>query len=356
MTIMNEPRPLLRDLLEAARRGGASDLHLVANHAPFVRVNGDIVPLPHAPVAAAVLEDALLATLSEEQLRVWEATRQLCYTYQIPGLGFFRFNLYSHLGRVEASIRIGRTDLASLAALGIPALMAELIRKPSGLILITGSTGSGKTTTMNAILHRVGAEHRRKIITIEDPIEFVHPPTKALLVQQEIGLDCPTFASAVRHALRQDPDIICIGELRDLETIEVALTAAETGHMVLATLHTTSAVGTIGRIIDVFPAEQQTQVRLTLASTLQAVMCQRLLPKADGSGRVLCYELMLVNDAIRNLIRENKAFQIPNQMQMGRAQGMREMDVMVKEAYQSGEISFETASTAVANPRLLLNR
>lgn len=344
---------LLLDLLQAAQQRGASDLHLVTGQPPFIRIHGAIVPLPHEPLVEGVIAEAMSVVLSEDQQRVWSETRQLCFTYICPSLGFFRMNLYSHLGRMEAAIRLCSAEIPEPEELGIPPVMIDLMRKPSGLLLITGPTGTGKTTTMNALLKRICHEQRRKVITIEDPVEFIHAPSQALMVQQELGMDVPSFASAVRHALRQDPDILCIGEMRDLDTTFNALTAAETGHLVVATLHTLGAVGTVSRIIDIFPGSQQNQIRSALTQTLLGVMSQRLLPKADGTGRLLVYEMMISNDAIRNLIRENKLHQLQSQIQTGRAVGMREMDVMIREAYLAGEITFETASTVISNPRLL---
>jgi twitching motility protein PilT len=341
------------DLLMAGLARRASDLHLVTDQPPFVRIHGEIVPLPVESLSESALTEMLDGILDEEQRRIWDETRQLCFTYARKELGFFRVNLYSHLGRMEAAVRLARVDLPEPEALGLPAVMCELIRKPSGLILITGSTGSGKTTSMNSLLRRVCREMRRKVITIEDPVEFVHPPSRSLLVQQEIGLDVPSFESAVRHALRQDPDILCVGEMRDLDTTFNALVAAETGHLVVATLHTSGAVGTISRIVDMFPGSQQNQVRVSLTMTLLAVLSQRLLPRADGSGRLLVYELMVVNEAIRNLIREGKPHQIATQIQTGRVTGMKEMDVMIRDAYLAGEITYETAMGAITNPRLL---
>jgi twitching motility protein PilT len=341
------------DLLQVAQERGASDLHLVSDQPPFVRVHGAIVPLPRAPLSENEIADGLHAILSEEQRRVWNETRQLCFTYANPVLGYFRVNVYSHLGRMETAIRLCARDLPEPEALGIPSIMTDLVRKPAGLLLITGPTGSGKTTTMNALLKRICREARRKVITIEDPVEYVHPPSQALMVQQELGLDVPSFDSAVRHALRQDPDILCIGEMRDLDTTFNALIAAETGHLVIATLHTHGAIGTISRIIDMFPGSQQNQIRVSLTMTLLGVMSQRLLPRADGKGRLLVYELLVSNDAVRNLIRENKIHQIQSQLQTGRAQGMREMDTMVREAYMAGDITYETATNVISNPRLL---
>ena len=299
----------------------------------------------------------LLGLLNEEQTARFHAEKQLCFTWFSPGKqGIFRVNLYLHLSRIEAAIRVGATSLPSLQELGVPEALAEVARRPYGLILVTGPTGAGKTTTLHALLSRVIKEERKKVITIEDPVEFVHPPGRSLVVQQELGLDVDNFATAIKFALRQDPDILCVGEMRDLDTISAALTAAETGHLVMATLHTSSAPGTISRIIDVFPPHQQGQVRVQLANTIQAVFAQRLLPKADGSGRMLAYETMIANEAIRNLVRENKPHQLYSVIQTNRAMGMRTMDSMLREAWLAGDITYDVALAACNDPRTLKAR
>lgn len=335
---------------------GASDIHLVAGQPPAFRVHGHIEMAPLPPLAADPLEAALSAWLTPDQAETWEHTRRLCFTRHQPDLGYFRVNLYSHMGHMEAAIRVCRTRLPGLDELGLPAALGEMVRSRQGLLLITGPTGMGKTTTMNALLARMNQEQRRKIITIEDPVEYLHPPGRSVLVQQEIGLDADTFHGALVHALRQDPDVLCIGELRDLESISTALTAAETGHLVLATLHTSSAGGTISRIVDVFPSHQQEQVRVQLALTLQAVFSQRLLPRADGKGRVLLYEMLVANDAVRTLIRQNRIHQVATAIQTGAALGMRLMDTSVKEAWLAGEITYDTALSAVTDPRVIQAR
>jgi twitching motility protein PilT len=340
-------------LVADAVRAGASDLHLTAGNPPALRVNGAIQLLARAPRHEDALCGAVSDVLTPPQLRQYEASRRLCFTWRHPALGYFRVNVYSHMGRMEAAVRVGRGAIPPLADLGVPETMAELMHAPQGLVLITGATGQGKTTTMHALLARVHAEQRRKIITIEDPVEYRHGEGRSVVVQQEIGLDTDSFHGAVIHALRQDPDILCIGEMRDLDTISAALTAAETGHLVLATLHTTGAAGTVSRVVDVFPPHQQTQVRIQLALTLRCVISQRLLPRADGAGRILVYELMLANDAVRSHIRENKLHQLASVIQTQAALGMRSMDRMIRDAWMAGEITWETASSAVADPRVL---
>ena len=339
--------------LREAKTAGASDLHLVAGRPPIHRIDGSIRPSPAPPLDAYRLEKACLSILTEDQRADFARTGELCISLQLPELGFFRVNLAREMGRVDASVRLGASKVPELDALGVPEALSDLVRRPNGLVLVTGPTGVGKTTTLNALIGRINAEQRKKVVMIEDPIEFVHPQGRCLVVQREVGLDSPTFGRAIVHALRQDPDIVVIGEMRDIETIAAALTAAETGHLVLATLHTTGAAGTLSRIVDVFPAHQQAQVRTQLSSTLAAVLTQRLLPRADGAGRVLAYELLVVNDAVRNMIRDGKAHQLNSIMQTGRGLGMQLMDHHVRDLYDAGVITWDTAVSAVTDRRVL---
>lgn len=345
--------PALAEILREAVKRQASDVHLLVGYPPAFRVHG-AMELSAAPaIDANALVQMLEGSVPGDQWQLFRKTRRLCVSLNIAGLGFFRVTLYSHLGRAEAAIRIGSRRIPSLQDLGIPDVVLDLLRRPFGLLLVTGPTGVGKTTTMNSLLARVNAEDRKKIITVEDPVEFVHRQEKSLIVQQEIGLDMPDFATAVVHALRQDPDIIAIGEMRDLPAIGAGLTAAETGHVVMATLHTTTADGTVTRLVDVFPGEQQQQARVQLAGVLAGVLCQRLLPRADGKGRILVYELMVANDAARNIIREGKNHLLRNVIQTGQQLGMRAMDTMVKDAYDAGEITYDTALSALNDKRVL---
>jgi twitching motility protein PilT len=348
---------LFLQLIAEANQRAASDLHLVVGYPPVFRITGRIEPSPRPVLEEDLLKTMLLGLLTKGQTDRFYAEKQLCFTWFPPKRkGIYRVNLYLHLNRLEAAIRIGQTSLPSLQELGVPEVLAEVVRRPHGIVLVTGPTGAGKTTTLHALLAQVIKEERKKIITIEDPVEFVHPPGRSLVVQQELGLDVNSFGDAIKHALRQDPDILCVGEMRDLETISAALTAAETGHLVMATLHTSSAPGTISRIIDVFPPHQQAQVRIQLANTIQAVLTQRLLPKADGSGRILAYETMIANEAIRNLVRENKPHQLYSVMQTNRALGMRTMDSMLREAWLAGDITYDVALAACNDPRSLKTR
>ena len=345
--------PHFRELLSEAVLRGASDLHLLTDAPPAFRINGAIEPSSRPPLDEVTLTHLLDGVLNDAQRGEWLTSKQVCFSCQVPQLGRFRVSIYSHLGRMEAAVRVGRTRVPTIEELGVPRGFADLAYSPYGLVLVTGPTGVGKTTTLNAILGRVNAETRKKIITIEDPVEFVMPRGRALVVQQEVGLDTPSFQAALTHALRQDPDILCIGEMRDLETIATALTAAETGHLVFGTLHTTGAAGTISRIVDVFPPGQQAYVRVQLSHVLRATFSQRLLPRANGKGQAMVYELMFVNDAVRNTIREGRTHQLRTVMQTGGSQGMVQSDDMIRDLWLAGEIDYDTAHSAVNDPQIL---
>lgn len=345
---------LLLTVVRDAIQANASDVHLTTDNPPVFRINGEIVIAPHLPIDERTLTQALNDILDTRQRGQWLAQKRLSFSWCPPGLGVFRVSIYSHLGRMEASIRLGFKKIPPAETLGIPPLLIELAKKPQGgLLLVTGPTGVGKTTTLNSVLAEIHRTERRKIITIEDPVEFRMPPGRSLVVQQELGLDTETYQDALFHALRQDPDIICIGEMRNLETISTALTAAETGHMVLATLHTTGAAGTISRIVDAFPAARQNQVRTQLSATLVGTMTQKLLPRADGQGRVMVYELMPMTTAVANTIREGRLHQLDNVLQTGRLAGMVRMDHMVRDVYRQGLISYEVAAREVRDPNML---
>lgn len=345
---------LLLTIVRDAIQAGASDVHLTTDNPPVFRINGEIVIAPHLPIDERTLTQALNEILDTRQRGQWLAQKRLSFSWCPPGLGVFRVSIYSHLGRMEASVRLGFKKIPPAESLGVPPLLIELAKRPNGgLLLVTGPTGVGKTTTLNSVLAEIHRTERRKIITIEDPVEFRMPPGRSLVVQQELGLDTENYQDALFHALRQDPDIICIGEMRNLETISTALTAAETGHMVLATLHTTGAAGTISRIIDAFPAARQNQVRTQLSATLVGTMTQKLLPRADGQGRVMVYELMPVNTAVANTIREGRLHHLENVLQTGRMAGMVRMDHMVRDVYRQGLISYEVAAREVRDPAQL---
>lgn len=340
----------LIDLLKLAISKEASDLHLMVGVPPVLRIHGEIIIVDADPLTRADAERLILGGLPEEKLRILRQEQQLCYSLKLPDLGYFRKSIYFEQGEVGAAIRVGITQLRSLEELGLPPVVAELTRKPSGLILITGPTGSGKTTTMNSMIDLINRDRRCKIIMVEDPIEYVHPNKRSIVVQQEIYTDAPSFSKALIHILRQDPDVIAVGEMRDLETIATALTAAETGHLVISTLHTPDAAQTVDRIIDVFPSGQQNQVRMQFASSLEAVISQHLLPRVDKPGRVLAAEIMIANAAVRNIIREGKTQSLNNVILTSQSCGMQTLDWSLKDLYQKGIITYDTAATCSRMP------
>jgi twitching motility protein PilT len=314
-------------LLERMVDLNASDLHVTAGSAPVVRLRGRLERLPEAPALSPELTHQLLyRILSTEQQKHLEINRQIDFSHAIPGLARFRCNVYWQRESLAAAFRLVPTQLKTLEELGLPASLHELAEQPRGLVLVTGPTGSGKSTTLASIIDEINRTRADHIITIEDPIEFLHQHKRCIVNQREIGPDATGFSDALRAALRQDPDVILVGEMRDRETIGTALTAAETGHLVFATLHTQSAPQTIDRIIDVFPAEQQAQVRTQLAGTLQGIVTQALLPTADGTGRVPALEILLLDDAVRNVIRQAKIEQVYSYMQTGTKRGMQTME------------------------------
>src|SRR4249920_3915070 len=315
------------DLLEQMVARNASDLHVTVGAHPVVRVRGQLEPLQEIePLTAETTQQLLYRILSTEQQKHLEIDRQIDFAHAIPGLARFRVNVYWQREALGAAFRLIPTEIKTLEELGIPSSLHALADRPRGLVLVTGPTGSGKSTTLAALIDEINRKRAEHILTIEDPIEFVHRHKRCVVNQREIGVDATDFASALRAALRQDPDVILLGEMRDLETISTALTAAETGHLVFATLHTQSAPSTIDRIIDVFPAAQQDQVRMQLANSLQGVVTQTLLQKADGSGRVCALEILFMDDAIRNLIRQGKIEQVYSYMQTGTRRGMQTME------------------------------
>ncbi|MBI4431906.1 MAG: type IV pilus twitching motility protein PilT [Candidatus Omnitrophica bacterium] len=333
----------LAEILKFAVSKKASDVHLGEGIIPTMRVDGDLAPISETPFTRSQLIGMLMEYLSEDKFKTFEKEKELDYSFGIAGVGRFRANLSFQKGAVAVAIRALPFEPMTFEQIGFPIRIAEaLVSRPSGMVLVTGVTGSGKTTTLAAMIDHINANNACHIVSVEDPIEFVFKNKKAIINQREVGTDTLSFHAGLKHVLRQDPDVILIGEMRDLETIEIALTAAETGHLVFATLHTPDTVQSINRMIDVFPAHQQQQVRIQLSFVLQAVICQQLLPKVGG-GLALASEIMIANSAVRTLIRDSKAHQIYSSIQMGQKEGMRTMNMSLAELTKTGKISKETA-------------
>ena len=344
MQTIGEVDPQLIAALQEVVSQGASDLHMTVNAPPMLRINGSLQPAGDTePWSREKVVSALFSILSESQRETFEKNLELDFAYTISSDARFRVNMYQQRGSMGGAFRIIPTELKTLKTLGVPESVGSFSQLARGLVLVTGPTGSGKSTTLAALIDLVNTTRADHIVTVEDPIEFLHQHKKSIVNQREVGADTHSFAAALKHVLRQDPDVILIGELRDLETISVALTAAETGHLVFATLHTQDAPQTIDRVIDVFPPHQQGQVRAQLAATLQGVVCQTLVKRADGKGRAVATEVLVTTPAIANLIREGKTYQIVSMMQSGRGQGMHTMDQHLAELISAGTITYETA-------------
>src|SRR5213592_2901074 len=342
------------DLLEQMVARNASDLHITVGAHPVVRVRGRLEPLQDIPaLTGETTQQLLYRILSTEQQKQLEIGRQIDLAHSIPGLARFRVNVYWQRETLGAAFRLIPTEIKTLEELGIPSSLHAFTDKPRGLVLVTGPTGSGKSTTLAALIDEINRKRAEHILTIEDPIEFVHRHKRCVVNQREIGVDATDFANALRAALRQDPDVILLGEMRDLETIGTALTAAETGHLVFATLHTQSAPGTIDRVIDAFPAAQQDQIRIQLSVALQGIATQQLLPTADGKGRVLAAEVLVPTPAVRNLIREGKTHQIYSAIQTGASFGMQTMDTSLAELVRRNVITRELAEARSSSPEEL---
>jgi twitching motility protein PilT len=343
------------DLLEQMVARGASDLHMSVGSKPAIRVRGEIQRVDE--IETLTPEDTqllLYQVMSSEQQKHFEIKRQLDFAHGVPGLARFRVNVFFQRESVGAVFRVIPEEIKTLEELGLPPSLHALAEKPRGLVLVTGPTGSGKSTTLASLIDEVNRTRSEHILTIEDPIEFVHRHKKCIVNQREIGVDASTFAEGLRAALRQDPDVILVGEMRDLETIATALTAAETGHLVLGTLHTQSASSTVDRIIDVFPPEQQEQVRMQLAGSLQGVVTQTLIPTADGTGRVAALEILLPDDGTRNLIRQGKVEQVYTIMQTGTQKGMQTMEQALSELTLRRVITLDMAISRSSRPDQLL--
>lgn len=339
----------IRDLLLLCIEKGASDLHITETEPPILRIDGILHRTQYAALNKQDLKKILYSVLTDTQKEIFERELELDFSLSLPNLDRFRVNIHLQRGSVEGAFRRVPLTIPSFDTLGLPSIVIELARKPNGLVLITGPTGMGKTTTLAVMINMINNERECLVICIEDPVEFVFTNKKSIIKQREVYSDTHSFAEALRHALRQDPNVIVVGEMRDLETISTALTAAETGHLVLATLHTPDAPQTVERIIDVFPSHQQQQVKLQLADCLQGVVSQLLLPHASGKGRVLATEIMIGTAGVRNLIREQEIEQIPTLMQTGSQYGMKTMDKSLKELTQKGYISIDVALSKVKN-------
>lgn len=329
-------------LAEETVKQNASDLHITVGVPPILRINGEMHPMK-LPVLKPDDTAALVKqVLNQEQLKILNGKGDIDISLSIPGLGRFRVNAFKQRGSYGMALRAVALRIPTMEELGLPSIVKELARKPRGLILVTGPTGSGKSTTLATMIDQINRERNCHILTLEDPIEYLHKHNKSIVNQREIGHDSLNFSNALRASLRQDPDVILVGEMRDLETMGIALTAAETGHLVLSTLHTLGAAKTIDRVIDVFPPYQQQQIRIQFASVIEGIISQQLLTKADNSGRVAAFEVMVATPAIRNLIREGKTHQIQTNIQTGMKFGMQSMDNSLLELYKKGVINQET--------------
>jgi twitching motility protein PilT len=334
----------IQDFLRLVLERGGTDLHVTAESPPVIRVNGELIRFPFPPLSATDTKNLCYSLLTDNQRLRFEEARELDFSFGIRGLSRFRGNLFLQRGSVGGAFRLIPYAAMGLSQLGLPPVVGELTKLPRGLVLVTGPTGSGKSTSLAAMIDKINRERREHVVTVEDPIEFVHEHRCCIVNQREVFADTNGFAEALRHVLRQDPDIVLIGEMRDLETVESALVVAETGHLVFSTLHTNSAVQTINRIIDIFPERQQPQVRAQLSLILHAVVSQQLIPRADGNGRVLAVEVMIPNAAIRNLIREAKVHQVYSQLQIGQSKyGMQTMTQSLTDLYMRRAISYDEA-------------
>ena len=341
----------LPELLKKMTEAGGSDLHLSTNSSPQIRVHGHLAPVPgYAPLSPADTKRLAYSVLTDAQKHRFEENLELDFSFGLKGMSRFRANLFNQKGAVGAVFRAIPYEIKSFEQLGLPNVVADMCKKPRGLVLVTGPTGSGKSTTLASMVDKINSERHEHILTIEDPIEFLHNHKNCVINQREVAADTHSFGAALRTALRQDPDVVLVGEMRDLETIEMALRIAETGHLTFATLHTNSAYSTINRIIDVFPAGQQAQVRTQLSLVLEGIMCQALLPKASGDGRCMALEILVPNSAIRNLIREDKIHQIYSMMQTGQDKfGMQTFNQTLASLYHKRQISLEAAMQRSSN-------
>jgi twitching motility protein PilT len=343
----------LNQILRTAHEHDASDIHLVPGHPPMMRVHTVVVPMDHAGLSAEELRREFDRITTPSQQQVFERDLALDFSHAVPALGRYRVNAHLQRTGLAMALRSIRSTVPLLEDLHLPEAIERLVELPRGLVIVTGDTGSGKSTTLAAMIDAMNRRYRRHIITLEDPVEYTFASNLCLIEQRELGADMPSFASGMRHALRQDPDIILVGEMRDLETTALAISAAETGHLVLSTLHTVSAAQTVERIVDMYPAGQQPQIRSMLANTLQAVISQTLFSRIDQPGMIPAVEVLLCTTAVRNLIRENRTFEIPNVIETSRHLGMNTLDAAIGELYFNGLISREDAVAKAVHPERL---
>ncbi len=345
------------DLLKVMIEKGASDLHITTGSPPRLRIDGKLIPLDHPQLTPVETKTLSYSILTDAQKHKFEENNELDLSFGVKGLSRFRGNIFMQRGAVAGAFRTIPFEIKTFQDLGLPEVVNDLVKRPRGLILCTGPTGSGKSTTLAAMVDRINSERYDHIITVEDPIEYLHGHKKCLINQREVHADTASFKAALRYILRQDPDVVLIGEMRDLETIEAALTVAETGHLTLATLHTNSAVQTMNRIIDVFPPHQQEQIRVQLSFVLEGVLSQQLIAKKSGKGRALAIELLVPNAAIRNLIREDKIHQVYSMMQTGQGKfGMQTMNQSLMELYTKGHIAYEDAIARSSVPEEIIQQ
>lgn len=338
------------ELLRTAMQWGASDVHLAVPSCPMLRIQHEIIPAGEEPLTPLAMRGAFESITTEKQREIFNRELELDFAYSVSGVGRFRVNASMQRGSVALTIRCLPMRIPTIDQLGLPEICKSLVMKRRGLILVTGSTSSGKSTTQAAMIDYLNERECRKVLTIEDPIEYLHTNKKCLIVQRELDSDTPSFASAMKHALRQNSDVILVGEMRDMATIATAITAAETGHLVMATAHTQGAANVISRLISEFPSVQQEQIRTQLALTLEAVLTQILVPRADGKGRVAVFEIMLANYAIRNLVREGKNHQITSMIETGSQQGMQTIDQALEEVVKKGLVKLEDALLRAQRP------
>ena len=339
------------DLLRALVEHGGSDLHIRVGVPPLIRVRGDLTPLEYPPLTPEDAEELMFSLMNEERKQKFLQTNEMDMAYSVKDVARFRVNVLRQQGYVGGVMRCIPYEIKTLEQLGLPPVIKDIVLRPRGLVLVTGPTGSGKTTTLAAMIRYINETTAKHIITIEDPIEFVHDDIKSIVQQREVHEDTHSFQNALKHVLRQAPDVILVGELRDLETIHLAITAAETGHLVFGTLHTTDAAQTVDRAIDVFPPDQQAQIRMQLSVTVLAIICQTLLPTADRQSRVAAFEIMIATPAIRSLIREGKTHQLPTEIQQGGELGMQALDGHLVQLLLSGKVTYEEALLKCGNPK-----